>query len=326
MSSGFFVQHPHAFKTGSAEPFRLLAEEYSKKEIIPISREEFAFDSISSNDFVILFQADFHIPHSVKFPGNVLIAPMFDECLDRNGKFFRQAGDRVFISFSKILHNFLFLNGCRSYLFKYWPEKPISTAPVSNGSKLKIFFWERTPIHVSWKDVKTWFSGYDHVVLLRQHWDPNHEGIRVFGEMDSIIPLQNSWHSREKYLELVSSADVFIAPRRWEGIGISSLEALGLGVPVVGLDTPTQNEYIKNGRNGYLVHKRNQVLPPLNFEKMSIQAARDAELGREKYLDSARNKLPVAFRELDQRIIPGRGLIPEGMTLRYFASLYGGYL
>jgi glycosyltransferase involved in cell wall biosynthesis len=58
--------------------------------------------------------------------------------------------------------------------------------------------------------------------------------------------------SQEKYLELLKNSNIYIAPRTIEGIGISFLEAMAIGMVVVAYNTGTMNEYITHNYNGYL--------------------------------------------------------------------------
>ena len=54
--------------------------------------------------------------------------------------------------------------------------------------------------------------------------------------------------------KLLTNYEVFITGSVWETFGISTLEALGSGLAVVGLDVPYGNqELITDGQNGYLV-------------------------------------------------------------------------
>jgi hypothetical protein len=56
-----------------------------------------------------------------------------------------------------------------------------------------------------------------------------------------------------KYLELTAAANIFIAPRPLEGVGMTFLEAMARGSAVVAYDAPTMSEYIHSGSNGLLV-------------------------------------------------------------------------
>lgn len=58
--------------------------------------------------------------------------------------------------------------------------------------------------------------------------------------------------SRREYLEMTLRANIYIAPREAEGVGLTFLEAMARGCCVLGFDAPTMNEYIRHGENGLL--------------------------------------------------------------------------
>jgi 1,2-diacylglycerol 3-alpha-glucosyltransferase len=52
---------------------------------------------------------------------------------------------------------------------------------------------------------------------------------------------------------LLASVDVFLAPSRWEGLGLHLYEAAAFGLPVITNDNPPMNEVVVDGENGILV-------------------------------------------------------------------------
>jgi glycosyltransferase involved in cell wall biosynthesis len=60
----------------------------------------------------------------------------------------------------------------------------------------------------------------------------------------------------DEHLRLFASADVCVAPSRWEGLGLHLYESMGLGLPVITNDVPPMNEVIRNGDNGLLCASR----------------------------------------------------------------------
>jgi hypothetical protein len=66
-------------------------------------------------------------------------------------------------------------------------------------------------------------------------------------EVISIAP-----SSREEYLEITEPANIHIAPRASEGVGVTFLEAMARGCCVLAYDAPTMNEYIRDEENGLL--------------------------------------------------------------------------
>ena len=47
--------------------------------------------------------------------------------------------------------------------------------------------------------------------------------------------------------------DIFVAPQRWEGFGLTPLEAMACGVPVVATDVGAFSELVVDGKTGYVV-------------------------------------------------------------------------
>ncbi|QKV18813.1 glycosyltransferase family 4 protein [Oricola thermophila] len=61
--------------------------------------------------------------------------------------------------------------------------------------------------------------------------------------------------------------DLFIAPQRWEGFGLTPLEAMACAVPVIATDVGAFSELIVEGETGH-------ILPDLKAETMQIAAER----------------------------------------------------
>ena len=61
------------------------------------------------------------------------------------------------------------------------------------------------------------------------------------------------WLPREAFEAAVREANIVVAPRAREGVGMVMLEAMARGCAVIGLDAPTMNEYITHGSNGILL-------------------------------------------------------------------------
>jgi 1,2-diacylglycerol 3-alpha-glucosyltransferase len=70
---------------------------------------------------------------------------------------------------------------------------------------------------------------------------------------DSRIELITEDLPTDEHLQLFASADVSLAPSRWEGLGLHLYEAMAFGIPTVVNDSPPMNEVIADGENGLLV-------------------------------------------------------------------------
>ena len=60
----------------------------------------------------------------------------------------------------------------------------------------------------------------------------------------------------DEHLRLFASADVCVAPSRWEGLGLHLYESMALGLPVITNDAPPMSEVIRDRDNGLLVKSR----------------------------------------------------------------------
>jgi len=60
-------------------------------------------------------------------------------------------------------------------------------------------------------------------------------------------------HAREELSELLAEADAVLYPSRWEGFGLSMMEALHAGVPVLATDGWPMDEIVEDNVNGLLL-------------------------------------------------------------------------
>ena len=70
---------------------------------------------------------------------------------------------------------------------------------------------------------------------------------------DPRIELRLADQPTAEHLRELAACDVFIAPARWEGLGLPLYEAIAFGLPVITNDAPPMNEAIHDGVNGLLV-------------------------------------------------------------------------
>jgi len=61
--------------------------------------------------------------------------------------------------------------------------------------------------------------------------------------------------------------DLFVAPQRWEGFGLTPLEAMACGVPVIATTAGVFDEIVLEGRTGCIV-------PPGNVDEMTTEINR----------------------------------------------------
>ncbi len=104
---------------------------------------------------------------------------------------------------------------------------------------------------------------------------------------DSRIEVRLEDLPTDEHLRLFASADVCVAPSRWEGLGLHLYESMALGLPVITNDNPPMNEVIRDGENGLLVKTRRAgkaksgiaaYLPRVRSLAAAMNATTDADL------------------------------------------------
>ena len=315
-----YVEHPHHQKTNSTEFFRKEVSALGH-ELVRIVRDSFSLELAREFDRLILFQADNCIPIAVEADKLSLVIPMLDESLMRNSGYFRVGTKIQFISFSPSFHHFLELSGAKSHYVQYWPEPRVK----SYEADFNVFFWERTPVHVSVHDVFRWFKNMDPNYIIRRHLDPGQVSSNPsYSSLNHKVKiLDDNWLSHNQYLAILEESKVYIAPRRWEGIGLSSLEAMSRGIPVVGLASPTLSEYVENGVTGILIKDKFSTLPKTDFNFLSENLVKVLPHKHKLYrrdITSALSEffLPDDFSPPPQSV---QAVIPNSMTLRQFLYL-----
>lgn len=224
---------------------------------------------------------------------NITWIPMYDNVaayIGRDWKRWLQFPIKV-LSFSRATHALFSGLGFASAVFQYFPRparSEISAHPDRAG--IDIFFWQR----VQDVDVSTVMALLGdvrpHRWLLRRFPDPGHEpALPTERERrDYRIETIEGWMERDDYLASLTSCDLFIAPRRREGIGQASLDAMAHGLAVVAPNEPAMNEYIRHGENGYLYDlERPAALDLSGIDCVRKQALADLAAGYERWTASA---------------------------------------
>ena len=109
-------------------------------------------------------------------------------------------------------------------------------------------------------------------LLFREQLDPRIPdplGYSLPGRLGPTEVISIRPRSRREYLEITREANIFIAPRTSEGVGLTFLEAMARGSCVIGYDAPTMNEYIRDGENGLLFKSSHSRLHPAALGRLA---------------------------------------------------------
>lgn len=226
----------------------------------------------SGYDLIVLWQVEYLAPllASSGHP-NVVFVPMYDACKDLPDSYWRGLGRVRIFAFCRALYERAAKCGLVCEYHQYFPavgdidERPLD----GESSPLRGYFWQRKQ-SPNWSDVRALIGGQKFAdFTLHGAIDPAGAEFLVMPSADEVVQFNirvTTWADDPRdNLRIIGASDVYFAPRLFEGIGMSFLEAMGLGVAVVAPDTPTMNEYIVHGVNGFLYDPRNPI--PVDFSR-----------------------------------------------------------
>jgi len=189
---------------------------------------------------------------------NIVLIPMFDNDLSISYSKWTQYYPFKFINFSKTLYEKLNFLGIKNNLYAQYAPKPATIeSSIDISDKQTLFFWQRSS-EINWPLIKKLIKN-EQVKSIHLHRIETEMGKDTWFEKPSEEDIKDynitfsSWFdSKADLLDKMNECSVFIAPRLYEGIGQTFLEAMSLGKCVVSPDFPTMNEYIQHGQNGLL--------------------------------------------------------------------------
>lgn len=192
--------------------------------------------------------------------------PMYDNVVMMPDDNWTRFSRFTIISFSRVLYENLLGKGFNVKYIQYFPE----IQPVNRwGNKKSMFFWQRT----NQIDANLIFKLCEKLKVEKIHIHKALDPGFCFKNVDSCdtydIEYTNWFQNREELLDIIMQSSYYAAPRIYEGIGMSFLEAMALGRCVIAPDYPTMNEYIINGETGLLYNYQNpELLEMPNIEKI----------------------------------------------------------
>jgi glycosyltransferase involved in cell wall biosynthesis len=90
-------------------------------------------------------------------------------------------------------------------------------------------------------------------LIVKAQVDRKAPKVQKAAKRDRRIELITEDLPTDEHLRLFASADVSLAPSRWEGLGLHLYEAMAFAIPTVVNDSAPMNEVIRDGENGILV-------------------------------------------------------------------------
>lgn len=185
---------------------------------------------------------------------NIIYFPMYDQSGRLDYNYWNNYRDLKIINFSDTLHQKLKKWRFETMYVQYFPEK-LEFIP---GKKDEVFFWQRLTI----LDISTIIRLLNKEkvkIHIHKAIDPNQSFANPSKEYENKFQITYSdwFDTREEMWDVIKQKGIYIAPREYEGIGMSFLEAMAMGKAVIAINNPTMNEYIRHGKNGYLFDLKN---------------------------------------------------------------------
>lgn len=187
------------------------------------------------------------------------MADYFLQMTPLNDSIWKQYYNFQIISFSKRVHDELIAHGFSSKYIQFFP-KPRKVNCW--GDPKKIFFWQRCS-QLNLFKLGVIFNFWDlDKIHLHKVLDPGFEFDPPPVQLKAKMEYSEWYSTREEMQKDSDKCALYMAPRFYEGIGMSFLEAMAAGRCVVAPDTTTMNEYIVHGKTGLLYH--------LNIQDFSV--------------------------------------------------------
>jgi glycosyltransferase involved in cell wall biosynthesis len=247
--------------------------------------EPLSLKEINKYDYVFFFQTLLPFYKLRNTKAKIIWVPMFDgDPLSDNFWYCLSSIPIKIISFSEYLHKKCLQYNIESLPLKYY-LKPTFSEEIP-GSGQHYFFWYRGSLGFS--DIKGFLDPHNvDSFVYRSAPDPYFKEEVISQEDMQNYKLQIigdvKLDSREKYLAMLKKSNIYIAPRKIEGIGISFLEAMSLGLVVIAYNNGTMNEYIKHNYNGYLFNSETIQINFDNLEEVRNNSKNMVREGWEKW-------------------------------------------
>jgi glycosyltransferase involved in cell wall biosynthesis len=269
-----FLTHPHHrytqtfewLKEATGRPVRML---YGDPDTL---REYLLSLQRNPPQLLILFQLE-HLAAWASHFCPVLVFPMHDLTRLTPDSYLVSLRNVEWISFSRALHQRLSGLGLSSHYLQYAPD-PAGFPQASWDQGAKAYFWERMPAELDERAVRRILAGLGVDSLEVRKLGDSQFSSQGKGEREQA---ERGWKAREAYLQTLRRFNVYVAPRRHEGIGLAFLEAMAMGMCVVAENQPTANEYILSGKNGILYAGGEERI----YQPRRVEPAELARMGRE---------------------------------------------
>lgn len=185
----------------------------------------------------------------------VIWIPMYDGHAKHGVRYWRQFQkyNIRFVAFSKKLAQILGDASLQAFHIQYY-DNPDDFPPVQWGEDLNAFYWNRHGL-LRPKQIEKMCQGLGlHTLYFRPTLDYSVSKASYYDLparlADTDVVSVPHWETQQEYLDILCHAHLYVAPRFYEGIGLTVTEALASGAVVLTNNASTMNEYVRHGENG----------------------------------------------------------------------------
>ncbi|GAP38672.1 glycosyltransferase [Piscinibacter sakaiensis] len=331
-----FVDHAFHRTTRSSEFFVRILRRFFEVEILDIEPEEDATPlpdlSRLDHDLVVLWQMDYLAPAFIARGMRVVVVPMYDGSSSLPDVHWVWARQARFLCFSRRLHHRIERAGGRALRLRYY--KPARAGAEHRAfDRLRVFLWQRRPEHgLNLALVERLFGSQLESVHVHDSADDRSLDTSPYLARQSpqYRLTRSSWFKNGKsYEDLLTQHNVFIAPRRSEGIGMGFLEAMAHGMLVVANADSTHDEYISNWVSGLLIDPdRSGPVHVLDqAPRIAHMAWKTCEIGYDEWMASIPGMIDFIRATPAPSLGPGLDAqaLAEQLTKAYYAGI-GAYV
>jgi hypothetical protein len=283
-----FLDHYFHKKTRSSNFFvDLLRGEYDV-EVVYLDddpRSQLLALADSDVDLFVCWQTEYACPFLLLRGKRVVCIAMYDGVATVPDWYWAPMVQARFLNFSRHLHERHCALGLDSEYYQYFGSDDLEVFPLySDYSTLRGFFWIRRPE----EGLDEHFANTilrPSISQLHVHNAPD-SGIRI--EVDPRVVTTQSEFGPDAtaYRAALMSSNVYLCPRRTEGIGLAMLEAMAAGSLVIANNAPTANEYIIHRENGILINYDSPLqldIEPAEALRLGQSARKTIEEGRSRW-------------------------------------------
>lgn len=308
MKKMLYIGHNYHLKTKSVRFFLdILEKEYEITFISfdPYTKKYEGLEEAKKEVYDVLLtlqimpEMDFLLSN-FRFKQGVTV-PMYDAVVTQSYDPWPEYREFKVICFSKTIYEELICRGYKAYYIQYFP-KPHEVTDW--GKENSVFFWQRLEqinVNVVAKLLEN--MEVDHI-HIHKSLDPNQKFVEPDASLNKKITCSEWFEDPAEMHQIMQGSALYIAPRLYEGIGMSFLEAMAMGRCVVAPNYPTMNEYIINGVNGILFDV-NDIKPVVIDDIAQIQknALEYIEKGYQEWEKNKENILKWIEEESEQPLV-----------------------